>query len=219
MSVPLVPPVSGPVVYVIDDDASTRELLAWLMKRHGIACATFTEPRSFLRAYRPGGAGCLVLDLYMPGMNGLDLQRTLNERGVDLPVIFLSGRAGVAQAVAAVKSGAVDFVEKPFDYRHLVGLVRECIARDAESRAERERRRAMCERIAQLTQREREVMERVIAGQMNREVAESLDISVKTVEAHRAHIMEKLGLRSVAELVQAVLDSRGDPAPRSARPR
>jgi two-component system response regulator TtrR len=147
----------------------------------------------------------------MPGMTGLDLQRMLNEQGVHLPVIFLSGRADVPKAVEAVKSGAVDFVEKPFDYKRIVELVRECLARDSESRVERERRRATAERIAQLTQREREVMDRVVAGEMNREIAEALEISIKTVEAHRAKIMEKLGLRSVQELVQAVLETRARP--------
>ena len=207
-------PQAGQIVYVIDDDSSTRELLAWLMKRHTIPCETFADPRGFLKAYHPGAAACLILDLHMPGMTGLDLQRTLNEQGVHLPVIFLSGRADVPKAVAAVKGGAVDFVEKPFDYKRLVDLVRECLARDGESRAQRERRRVMSERIAQLTHREREVMERVVAGKINRLIAEELDISVKTVEAHRAHIMEKLGLNSVQELVHTVLESRVGPEPR-----
>ena len=202
-------PSASQTVYVIDDDASTRELLAWLMQRNMLACETFAEPRSFLKSYKPGGAAaCLILDLHMPGMTGLDLQKMLKEQGVQLPVIFLSGRADVPRAVEAVKSGAVDFVEKPFDYKRIVELVRECLARDAASRREREKRRAMAERIAQLTQREREVMDRVVAGKMNREIAESLEISIKTVEAHRAHIMEKLGLRSVQELVQAAMEAR-----------
>ena len=198
----------SPTVYVIDDDASTRELISWLMKRHSIACETFAEPRSFLKAYRPGGAACLILDLNMPGMTGLDLQRTLKEQGMHLPVIFLSGRADVPRAVEAVKAGAVDFVEKPFDYRRLVELVRGCLAREGETSAERERRRIMAERIAQLTEREREVMERVVAGKMNRVIAEELAISIKTVEAHRAHIMGKLGLNSVQELVQVAMEAR-----------
>ena len=201
-------PAAHQTVYVIDDDASTRELLAWLMKRNAITCETFAEPRSFLKAYRAGGVGCLILDLHMPGMSGLDLQKMLKEQGVGLPVIFLSGRADVPRAVEAVKSGAVDFVEKPFDYKRIVELVRECLARDEEAGRDREKRRALGERIAQLTQREREVMDRVVAGQMNREIAEQLDISIKTVEAHRAKIMEKLGLRSVQELVQAALEAR-----------
>ena len=210
----MTPPPADPTVYVIDDDPSTRELLAWLMKRNTIACETFAEPRSFLKAYRPGGCACLILDLHLPGMTGLDLQKMLNEQGVRLPVIFLSGRADVPKAVEAVKCGAVDFVEKPFDYKRIVELVRDCLARDHAARQEREKRRALDERIAQLTQREREVMDRVVAGQMNREIAEHLDISIKTVEAHRAKIMEKLGLRSVQELVQAALEAREAPRPR-----
>jgi FixJ family two-component response regulator len=199
-------PAPTQTVYVVDDDPSTRELLAWLMKRNALHCETFAEPKSFLKAYKPGGPACVILDLHMPGMTGLDLQKTLNEQGVQVPIIFLSGRADVPRAVEAVKSGAVDFVEKPFDYKKIVELVRECLARDAQSRDQRERLRLVGQRVAQLTQREREVMERVVAGQMNREIAEELDISIKTVEAHRAHIMVKLCAGSVVELVQAVLE-------------
>jgi len=146
-----------------------------------------------------------VVDLNMPGMSGLDLQQYLKEHGVQLPVIFLSGRADVPKAVKAVREGAIDFVEKPFDYKRVVALVEEGIKRDAENRAGRERRRLYRERLAQLTQREREVLDLVVAGRMNREIAEKLDISIKTVEAHRAKIMEKLEVNSVAELVQAKL--------------
>ena len=194
-----------PTVYVVDDDASTRELLAWLMKRHGIAAEVFPDARTFLAAYRSEYPGCLVLDLNMPGMSGLDLQRHLNEHGVFLPIIFLSGGADVPNAVRAVKEGAIDFIEKPFDYRKVVALVQDCLGRDARARAGRERARALTERLALLTQREREVLEQVVAGRLNREIAELLGISIKTVEAHRAKIMEKLEVNSVAELVQAKL--------------
>jgi FixJ family two-component response regulator len=199
----------APTVYVIDDDASTREVLAWLMKRNGLACETYADPEAFLSSQRAGACGCLILDLHLPGMSGLELQRTLNDQGVHLPVIFLSGRADVPKAVEAVKGGAVDFVEKPFDYRHIVELVRECIARDERMRAGHQRRERLARRYAQLTQREREVMERVIAGHLNRVIAEELGISIKTVEVHRAHLMEKLEVGSVAELVQASLELLG----------
>ena len=192
-------------VFVVDDDSSTRELLAWLMKRHGFRVEVFPDARAFLKRYNAEMAGCLVVDLNMPGMSGLDLQQYLKEHGVLLPVIFLSGRADVPKAVKAVKEGAIDFIEKPFDYRRVVELVEEGIRRDADTRAGTERRRLHAERLAQLTQREREVMELVVAGRMNREIAEKLDISIKTVEAHRAKIMEKLEVNSVAELVQATL--------------
>jgi len=196
---------TAPTVFVVDDDASTRELLEWLMKRNDLAVEAFPDARSFLGAYGSGRPGCLVLDLHMPGMNGLDLQQYLKEQGVLLPVIFLSAGADIPKAVRAVREGAIDFIEKPFDYRRVVELVRECLARDAASRDGRERKRAMGERLGQLTQREREVLDRVVAGKMNREIAESLDISIKTVEAHRARLMEKLEVSSVVELVQAVV--------------
>jgi FixJ family two-component response regulator len=197
-----------PTVYVIDDDASIRELLAWLMARSAIRCEVFPDARSFLNAYRADSPGCLILDLRMPGMSGLDLQGMLKAQGALLPVIFLSGRADVAAAVQAVKGGAFDFIEKPFDYKRIVALVRECLARDADARAVREARRDVSARLAQLTPRERDVLERVVAGKLNRVIAEELAISIKTVEAHRAHIMEKLGVDSVARLVQAVTSSR-----------
>jgi FixJ family two-component response regulator len=198
-------PAAAPTVYVVDDDSSTRELLAWLMKRNSLAVEAFPDARSFLKAYRAEKPGCLVLDLNMPGMSGLDLQQYLKEQGVVLPVIFLSGRADIPKAVQAVREGAIDFIEKPFDYKRVVALVRECLERDRIARAGHDRKRLVRERLGQLTQREREVLDLVVAGKMNREVAEALDISIKTVEAHRARLMEKLEVGSVAELVQAVV--------------
>jgi two-component system response regulator TtrR len=194
-----------PTVYVIDDDESIRELLLWLMRRNQIRAEAFPSARSFLKAYRPEVPGCLILDLYMPGMSGLELQVYLKEAGIDMPVIFLSGRADVPKAVHAVKSGAIDFIEKPFDYRRIVELVGECLRRDAASRDERAQARRRAERLATLTQREREVLEGVIAGKVSRVIAEEMAISIKTVEAHRARIMEKLAVDSVAELVKATL--------------
>jgi RNA polymerase sigma factor (sigma-70 family) len=194
-----------PTVYVVDDDGSTRELLAWLMKRNQLAVEAFPDARAFLKAYRPEQPGCLVLDLNMPGMSGLDLQQHLKDQGVVIPVIFLSGRADIPRAVKAVRDGAIDFIEKPFDYKRVVELVRQCLERDRIERVRGERKRVVGERLAQLTQREREVLDLVVAGKLNREIAEALDISVKTVEAHRARLMEKLEVGSLAELVQAVV--------------
>jgi RNA polymerase sigma factor (sigma-70 family) len=194
-----------PTVFVVDDDSSTRELLAWLMKRHDLAVEAFPDARAFLDAYRAEHPGCLVLDLNMPGMSGLDLQQYLKEQGVRLPVIFISGRADIPKAVRAVREGAIDFIEKPFDYKRVLELVRECLERDRAARAGGERKRLVRERLGALTQREREVLDLVVAGKLNREIAETLDISVKTVEAHRARLMEKLEVGSVAELVQAVV--------------
>jgi FixJ family two-component response regulator len=196
-----------PTVYVIDDDESIRELLVWLMRRNQIRAEAYPNARSFLKAYRPEVPGCLILDLYMPGMSGLELQVYLKEAGIDMPVIFLSGRADVPKAVHAVKSGAIDFIEKPFDYKRIVELVGECLRRDAASRGERAEARRRAERLATLTQREREVLEGVLAGKVSRVIAEEMAISIKTVEAHRARIMEKLSVDSVAELVRATLDA------------
>lgn len=197
-----------PTVYVVDDDPSIRELIAWLMKRDGVAVQAFPNARAFLEAYAPGAPGCLVLDLYLPGMSGLDLQSYLVDHGIAMPVIFLSGRADVPQAVKAVKGGAIDFIEKPFDYKRMVALVRQCLERDREARARAALARKAAARLAALSQREREVLERVVAGKPSRVIAEELEISAKTVEAHRAHIMEKVGVDSVAELVQATLAAR-----------
>ncbi|MEO5693289.1 MAG: response regulator [Usitatibacter sp.] len=208
----MIPPVLAcapdQTVYVVDDDSSTRELLAWLMHRHSIPCQTFAEPRGFLEAYRPERSGCLILDLNMPGMSGLELQTQLNERGLGIPVIFLSGRADVSRAVAAVRGGAFDFIEKPFDYKQILQRVGECLERDRAARAALGASKAIADGLAALTHREREVMERVVAGEMNREIAESLEISIKTVEAHRSRIMEKLHVDSVVELVQAMAELR-----------
>ena len=195
----------APRVYVVDDDASTRELLVWLMQRHQMPVEAFADARAFLAACPADPAGCLVVDLDMPVMGGLELQQALKERHLLMPVIFLSGRADVPRAGRAVREGAVDFIEKPFDYKRVVEVVRQCLERDARERASRVQRRAVGERLAQLTQREREVLDLVVAGRINREIAEALDISVKTVEAHRARLMEKLEVGSVAELVQVVV--------------
>ena len=192
-------------VFVVDDDGSTRELLAFLMKRNSLPVEVFADAAGFLAAYGADRPGCLVLDLNMPGMSGLDLQQYLKGQGVLLPVIFLSGRADVPKAVQAVREGAIDFIEKPFDYKHVVEVVRECLERDRAARVGRDRKRVVCERLGALTQREREVLDLVVAGKMNREIAEFLDISIKTVEAHRARLMEKLEVGSLAELVQAVV--------------
>ena len=196
-------------MYIVDDDASIRELMTWLMQANGIPVVAFSNAQSFLAVYQPDTPGCLILDLYMPGMSGLDLQRYLIDHGISMPVIFLSGRGDVANAVAAVKHGAIDFIEKPFDYKKIVPLIRDCLARDIAMRHARGGQDTRLSRLAVLTQREREVMNLIVAGKTNRVMAETLDISVKTVEAHRAHIMEKLAVDSVAELVQIALSRPG----------
>lgn len=198
-------PDTTPTIYVVDDDASIRELLAWLMTSNGLAVATFASAQLFLKAYKVGSPGCLIVDLYMPGMSGLELQHYLIEHDIVIPVIFLSARADIAKAVSAVKHGAIDFIEKPFDYKKIVALAQDCLFRDQLLRGARGNLDAKRARLALLTDREREVMHRVISGKINRVIAEELSIGVKTVEAHRAKIMEKLEVNSVAELVQLAM--------------
>lgn len=205
MTADLLPRTVTPTVYVVDDDASIRELLAWLMNSNGIAVATFANAQHFLKAYQPGAPGCLIVDLYMPGMSGLELQNYLIEHELLIPVIFLSARADVSKAVAAVRHGAIDFIEKPFDYKKIVALAQDCLFRDELLRSARGNLDAKQARLALLTHREREVMHRVISGKINRVIAEELSIGVKTVEAHRAKIMEKLDVNSLAELVQIAM--------------
>lgn len=194
-----------PPVFVVDDDESTRELFRWLLSTNGIPVEVFRCAQDFLLALRVDQPGCVVLDLRMPDMSGLELQQHLTRRGVDVPIVFVTAEGNVSQAVAAVKAGAVDFIEKPFDYARVVSLVRDCLARNAEHRRQLSEKQGVTCRLASLTRREREVLARVMAGKPNRVIAEDLAISVKTVEVHRAHIMEKLEVRSVAELVQVAL--------------
>jgi FixJ family two-component response regulator len=194
-----------PTVYVVDDDESIRELLTWLMRSNGIAVSAFAGAQQFLKAYKTGAPGCLIVDLYMPGMSGLELQHYLIEHDIVIPVIFMSARADVAKAVSAVKQGAIDFIEKPFDYKKIVALAQDCLFRDQLLRRARSNLNLKQARLALLTHREREVMHYVISGKINRVIAEELAIGAKTVEAHRAKIMEKLEVESVAELVQIAM--------------
>ena len=199
---------AGPLAHVVDDDESMRTLWQWLMESRGIAARTYATAAAFLEAYRDEGTACLVLDLQLPDMNGLELQRRLGELGVDIPVVFVTGHGDVPAAVSALKGGAVDFIEKPFDYRLAVRTVERAFERDRENRERRARQAALDARLALLTEREREVMARVVEGRPNKAIAQDLDISVKTVEVHRAKVMEKLGADSVAELVQLMLQRK-----------
>jgi two-component system, LuxR family, response regulator FixJ len=193
-----------PTAYVVDDDEAIRTLWRWLMESQGIAVQTFATAGEFIAAYRQG-PGCLVLDLRLPGMSGLELQEYLRQRGIEIPVVFMSAHGDVRTAVSAIKSGAVDFIEKPFSYREVLSVIAKAFERDGELRRKRALRAMIAERLAALTEREREVMARVIEGKPNKLIAAELDISVKTVEAHRAKVMEKMGAASVAELVQLML--------------
>ena len=194
-----------PIAFVVDDDEAIRTLWRWLMESSGIGVRTFANAAEFIAGYDPGTPGCLVLDLKLPGMSGLELQEYLVRERIDIPIVIVTGHADVPTAVTALKSGAVDLIEKPFDYRNVVSVVRKAFERDAENRERRARDQHIRSRIASLTDRERAVLQRVMEGKANKVIAGELDISIKTVEVHRSKVMEKMGVGSVAELVQVTL--------------
>jgi FixJ family two-component response regulator len=194
-----------PVVFVVDDDPAMRDSLRWLIESTGLQVETFGDAQTFLARIRPELPGCLVLDVRMPGMSGLDLQAELTRRGVGLPTIVVTGHAEVPMAVRAVKAGAIDFIEKPFSDQLLLDRVRQGIEMDRRERDGRARRAEILRRMSLLTQREREVLDLVVVGKANKEIAAALHLSPKTVEVHRAHVMEKMQASSVAELVRLSL--------------
>lgn len=194
-----------PTAYVVEDDESIRTLWKWLMESNGIAVRTFSSAAEFIAGYSLGAPGCLVLDLRLPGMSGLELQEHLKRSRVDLPIVFVTAHGDVRTAVTAIKEGAVDFIEKPFSYRQAVSIVEKAFVRDAENREKRVRQESIGRRIAALTERERAVLQRVIEGKQNKVIADELAVSIKTVEFHRAKLMEKMGVDSVAELVHLTL--------------
>jgi len=197
----------SPTVFVVDDDEAMRSSLRWLVEAEGLRVETFAAASEFLAAYYPGRAGCILLDVRMPGMSGLELQAHLSSQDMRTPVIIITGHGDVPMAVQAMKAGAVDFIEKPFDDEVLLSGIRRALATDAEQRERQENRAELAMRLAQLTPREHEVMERVTEGKSNKEIANALGVSAKTVEAHRARVMEKMGAHSLAELVKMVMES------------
>lgn len=200
---------------MVDDDESIRSLWQWLLGSNGIAVQTFATATAFIDAYRRGDAGCLVLDVRLPGMSGPELQSYLRREALEIPIVFVSAHGDVPTAVNAIKGGAVDFIQKPFDYREALAIVRRALERDAQDQDRRARREQLAGRLAALTERERGVLQRVIEGKANKVIAAELEISVKTVEAHRAKVMEKMGVDSVAELVQRIIGFSLMEAPRA----
>jgi two-component system, LuxR family, response regulator FixJ len=199
------PPEPEAIVFVVDDDRAMRDSLRWLLESIGLTVRTYATAAEFLREHQPSQPGCLVLDVRMPGMSGLDLQAELVKRGAELPTIVVTGHAEVAMAVRAVKAGAIDFIEKPFSDQLLLDRVRQALEIDRQSREVRARREEARRRLASLSAREREVLELVAAGKANKEVAAALGLSPKTVEVHRAHVMSKMAVDSLAELIRVAI--------------
>ncbi len=196
------------LVYLVDDDEAVRDSLRWLLEGNGFGVQTYASAEAFLQAYDPEPYACLVLDVRMNGMSGIELHDELLRRGQDLPLIFMTGHGDVPMAVARMKLGAVDFLEKPFDDQQLCRTVAQALENGAQRRSEfsqREHNQALLER---LTPRERQVLDLIAAGRLNKQIADDLSISIKTVEAHRANIMDKFEVRTMADLMRKFLTSR-----------
>jgi two-component system response regulator FixJ len=189
------------VVYVVDDDAGMREALSSLLETAGFDARFFADGAAFLAACDAEAAGCVILDLAMPGMSGEQVQAEMIARGVTMPIIFLTGTATVASAVRTVQAGALDFLEKPVRGPELLECIRQALAHDESNREQQAWQLEVVRAYGRVTPREREVMALVVAGMPNKEIARTLGISHRTVEAHRGHIMQKMGTEHVAELV------------------
>jgi two-component system, LuxR family, response regulator FixJ len=201
---------SNPTVFVVDDDQAMRNSLEWLIESIGMKVKTYSSAVEFLNSYYPGQAGCLLLDVRMPGMSGLELQIHLSRQDSRLPVVIITGHGDVAMAVKAMKSGAVDFIEKPFHDEELLASIRNALDHDQKQRSLQSQRAEIAARLAELTPREHEVMEMVTDGSANKEIASVLGVSAKTVEAHRARVMDKMRATSLAELVRMALIAGGE---------
>jgi two-component system, LuxR family, response regulator FixJ len=193
-----------PLIYLVDDDEAVRDSLGILFNSIGLEHEAYSSALEFLQHYAPVRHSCLVADIRMPGLSGLELQQRLNEQHAEIPIIFITGHGDVPMAVTAMKSGAADFVQKPFRDQDLIDRIHKALGRDRERRVSRAEENEIRARIALLTPRESEVMQRVVRGQANKVIAMDLGVSQRTVELHRARVMRKLKMRSLAELVHAI---------------
>jgi FixJ family two-component response regulator len=194
-------------VYIVDDDSGVRSSIRMLLKSIGIAATALGSAREYLDTFDPSQPGCLVLDIRMPGMSGMELQAQLNLKGAIIPVIFISGHGDIPMAVEAMQHGAFDFLQKPFRDQDLIDRIQKALARDRETRAALQEHSHIKEKLDSLTPRERDVLKLLTKGQQNKVMAAELGLSQRTVEIHRAHIMEKTGASSLAQLVRMVLDT------------
>ncbi len=192
-------------VFVVDDDPAVRQSLQWLIESVGLAVKTYETANEFLEQYNPNTQGCLVLDVRMPGLSGLDLQERLASKHIEIPTIVITGHADVPMAIRAIKAGALDFIEKPFNDQVLLERIGQALALGAKMRQSQNERAEIASRLESLTSREREVMQMVVDGKPNKIIADRLGVSQKTVEVHRASVMKKMQVESLAELVRLVL--------------
>jgi FixJ family two-component response regulator len=198
---------SRSTAYLVDDDSAIRDSISLWLGMRGIRCLTFESGEQFLASVQPDWRGCVLVDLQLEGIDGLQLQSRLAEVGVEMPVIFVTGHGDVGAARDALKAGAFDFVEKPVDNDRLIELVRTAMATDADAAQRRDQAALLATRMQRLTRREREVMKQVVAGRHNREIAVELGISPRTVEVYKARLMDKLDVRRVADLVKLALEA------------
>ena len=199
------PTASEQIIHVVDDDEALRDSMTWMLEGNNYKVATYDSADAFLRVISPVMVGCVVLDVRMPGMSGLELFEELGRRGCSLPVVFITGHGDVPMAVSALKKGAVDFIEKPFSEADMLRLIEQCLTLERGNRDKRLQEAETVRRLEHLTQREREVLGLIIIGKLNKQIADVLGISIKTVEVHRARVREKMGVNSLAELVQHVV--------------
>ncbi len=201
--------VLDPTVFIVDDDAAVLDSVAELVTSVGLSAATFRSAKEFLDSFSPDRPGCLVLDVRMAHTSGLVLQEELNAIDARLPIVFISGHADISIAIRAIKAGAIDFVQKPYHDQQLLDAINEALRRDAETRQAADNNEVFTKGLAALTDREREILEHVVRGLSSKSIARTLDISYRTVELHRGHIMDKLRVHSVAELIRLVIEHRG----------
>ena len=201
--------IPEPMVFVVDDDEAVRHFLRGLIVSVNLRVQAYASAQEFLEAYQQGSPGCLVLDIRMPGMSGLELQQELNARGIDLPIIVLTGHGSVQVAVHAMKAGAIDFIEKPFNNELLLDRIQKAVAKSVNAYEDRLKQDEILRRQNSLTPREHQVLDLVVAGESNKRIARRLQISDKTVEIHRANVMEKMQARSLADLVKMVRSQIG----------
>ncbi len=195
-------------VFIIDDDDASSSSLRWLIESIELKAEVFRTATDFIDGYDSPKPGCIILDVRMPGMSGIELQNILRERGIETPIIFVTGHGDIPMAVRAIKNGALDFLEKPFKQQELVDLVHKALAHDGEVRWARTSRAKAAKRIELLTLREKEVLELIAAGNLNKVIAGKLGLSTKTVEAHRAAIMRKLDAKCASDLIRIAFELR-----------